>query len=96
MPELTPEEEVVEMNKQLENSEGFDMDFKMFACLFNYRPVDLDRIDYAEKKPTIIRTVLNKPTIEASKEATQACSRQNTNQSCYQQNQFNVLSADHP
>ncbi|KAG7584784.1 Cystatin-related plant [Arabidopsis thaliana x Arabidopsis arenosa] len=51
-PQYTVEEEIAMMNEQIENSEGFDIDFSLFRCLFNYHLVDPDDIDFVEEPET--------------------------------------------
>ncbi|ESQ29519.1 hypothetical protein EUTSA_v10023805mg, partial [Eutrema salsugineum] len=36
-PHYTVEEEISMINKQIEESEGFDIDYTLFRCIFNYR-----------------------------------------------------------
>uniref|UniRef100_M4CRK5 Cystatin domain-containing protein n=1 Tax=Brassica campestris TaxID=3711 RepID=M4CRK5_BRACM len=46
----TPQEERDLINGQIRNSQGFDVDFSMFRCLFNFYPSSLD-----ESHSTLIR-----------------------------------------
>ncbi|CAL9237639.1 unnamed protein product, partial [Arabidopsis halleri] len=39
---LSPEEEEQLIKEQVFESDGFDIDFKQFRCLFNYRPLNFD------------------------------------------------------
>ncbi|ESQ29055.1 hypothetical protein EUTSA_v10023855mg, partial [Eutrema salsugineum] len=48
-PQLTVEQEIAEMNKQIYESEGFDIDYSMFRCLFNYHLVDPDDHDFLKE-----------------------------------------------
>ncbi|KAL9860886.1 hypothetical protein AtNW77_Chr1g0063061 [Arabidopsis thaliana] len=45
-PMYTRHEECVMMRRQVKKSKGFDIDFTQFRSVFNYRPVDLDDLDY--------------------------------------------------
>ncbi|CAA7022825.1 unnamed protein product [Microthlaspi erraticum] len=45
-PYLTLEEELRLINKQVEDSEGFDINFKEFRDIYNYQPVDFDDKEY--------------------------------------------------
>ncbi|CAN7009381.1 unnamed protein product [Brassica oleracea var. botrytis] len=36
----TPEQEQERFKEEVENSEGFDIDFDSFRCVFNYHPLD--------------------------------------------------------
>ncbi|XP_010473553.1 PREDICTED: uncharacterized protein LOC104752988 [Camelina sativa] len=51
-PRLTPDQETDLMNEQIEASEGFDIDFTKFRCLFNYHPVDFDDDEFVEEPET--------------------------------------------
>ncbi|CAA7022821.1 unnamed protein product [Microthlaspi erraticum] len=51
-PKLTREQEIDLMNEQIDASEGFDIDFSLFRCLFNYHPLDFDDDDFAEPPET--------------------------------------------
>ncbi|CAE5962327.1 unnamed protein product [Arabidopsis arenosa] len=51
-PHLTPEEEEHLMQKQVMETEGFDIDFKQFRCIFNYIPIDLDDNDLTMEPET--------------------------------------------
>ncbi|KFK40524.1 hypothetical protein AALP_AA2G006800 [Arabis alpina] len=41
-PHYTPEDEERIINQQIRASQGFDIDFKMFRCIFNYQPLNFD------------------------------------------------------
>ncbi|CAA7022829.1 unnamed protein product [Microthlaspi erraticum] len=45
-PYLSLEEELRLINKQVEDSEGFDINFKEFRDIYNYQPVDFDDKEY--------------------------------------------------
>ncbi|XP_010473552.1 PREDICTED: uncharacterized protein LOC104752987 [Camelina sativa] len=45
-PHYSVDEEIDMMNAQIEASEGFDIDFSKFRCLFNYHLVDPDDYDF--------------------------------------------------
>ncbi|OAP13051.1 hypothetical protein AXX17_AT1G56610 [Arabidopsis thaliana] len=47
-PELTPEEELALMTKQVNASDGFDIDFSSFLCVFNYHPAILHSDQFAD------------------------------------------------
>ncbi|XP_033144594.1 uncharacterized protein LOC103856786 isoform X3 [Brassica rapa] len=49
-PKYTDQEERNLINKQIRKSQGFDVDFSMFRCLFNFYPSSLD-----ESHSTLIR-----------------------------------------
>ncbi|CAA7022824.1 unnamed protein product [Microthlaspi erraticum] len=51
-PKLTIEQETELMNEQIEESEGFDIDFSMFRSLFNYHLVDPDDHDFLDEPET--------------------------------------------
>uniref|UniRef100_A0A1J3G1T9 Uncharacterized protein n=1 Tax=Noccaea caerulescens TaxID=107243 RepID=A0A1J3G1T9_NOCCA len=58
-PYLTPEEELRRMTEQVEESQGFDINFKEFRCIFNYLPVDFDDNGYV-KPPETTRTLMDR------------------------------------
>ncbi|VYS49851.1 unnamed protein product [Arabidopsis thaliana] len=47
-PELTPEEELALMTKQVNASDGFNIDFSSFLCVFNYHPAILHSDQFAD------------------------------------------------
>ncbi|CAA0310447.1 Cystatin-related plant [Arabidopsis thaliana x Arabidopsis arenosa] len=47
-PQYTVDEEIALMNEQITKSEGFDIDFSLFRCLFNYHLVDPDDYDFLD------------------------------------------------
>ncbi|EFH64433.1 hypothetical protein ARALYDRAFT_338391 [Arabidopsis lyrata subsp. lyrata] len=49
-PQYTIEQELYMMEEQIEESEGFDIDFTLFRCLFNYYPVDLNANRFVEEQ----------------------------------------------
>ncbi|CAH8256009.1 unnamed protein product [Arabidopsis lyrata] len=51
-PDLTPDEELLLLTKQITETQGFDIDFKQFRCVFNYRPVDYDDTAFVVKPET--------------------------------------------
>ncbi|XP_023643222.1 uncharacterized protein LOC111831899 [Capsella rubella] len=51
-PQYTVDEEIAMMNEQIEASEGFDIDFSKFRCLFNYHPVDFNDKGFVEEPET--------------------------------------------
>ncbi|KAG2302735.1 hypothetical protein Bca52824_031386 [Brassica carinata] len=51
-PYYTREEEERLMNKQVEESKGFDIDFKQFRYVFNYKPIDFDDDEMAIEPET--------------------------------------------
>ncbi|CAA7022820.1 unnamed protein product [Microthlaspi erraticum] len=51
-PKLTTEQEIDLMNEQINVSKGFDIDYKLFRCLFNYHPVVLDDYQFVEPPET--------------------------------------------
>ncbi|KAG7584780.1 Cystatin-related plant [Arabidopsis thaliana x Arabidopsis arenosa] len=51
-PDLTPDEELLLLTKQITETQGFDIDFKQFRCEFNYRPVDYDDTAFVVKPET--------------------------------------------
>ncbi|CAL9237630.1 unnamed protein product [Arabidopsis halleri] len=51
-PDLTPDEELRLLTKQITETQGFDIDFKQFRCVFNYRPVDYDDTAFVVKPET--------------------------------------------
>ncbi|XP_009112730.1 uncharacterized protein LOC103838070 isoform X1 [Brassica rapa] len=51
-PYYTHEEEERLINKQVEESKGFDIDFKQFRYVFNYKPLDFDDDEMAIEPET--------------------------------------------
>ncbi|XP_010502213.1 PREDICTED: uncharacterized protein LOC104779547 [Camelina sativa] len=51
-PHLTPDEELRLMTKQVAETQGFDMDFKQFRCIFNYLPLDFNDNDFVMEPET--------------------------------------------
>ncbi|VVA93893.1 unnamed protein product [Arabis nemorensis] len=51
-PLLTTEQEIALMNEQVQSTEGFDIDFGMFRCLFSYHPVDFNAKEFVEEPET--------------------------------------------
>ncbi|KAL0747877.1 hypothetical protein Bca101_029879 [Brassica carinata] len=51
-PFLTPEEEERLFEEQVENNQGFDINFEEFSCVFNYVPVDFDENYYFKDTDT--------------------------------------------
>uniref|UniRef100_A0A1J3DZ02 Uncharacterized protein n=1 Tax=Noccaea caerulescens TaxID=107243 RepID=A0A1J3DZ02_NOCCA len=51
-PKLTTRQEVILMNEQIDASEGFDINYKLFRCLFNYHPVVLEAHQFVEPPET--------------------------------------------
>ncbi|XP_019085350.1 PREDICTED: uncharacterized protein LOC104714676 [Camelina sativa] len=49
---LTPDEELRLMTKQVTETQGFDMDFKQFHCIFNYLPLDFNENDFVMEPET--------------------------------------------
>ncbi|CAH8256016.1 unnamed protein product [Arabidopsis lyrata] len=47
-PELTPEQELALMTKEVNASDGFDIDFSSFRCVFNYHPTVLHSDQFAD------------------------------------------------
>ncbi|CAH2047431.1 unnamed protein product [Thlaspi arvense] len=51
-PQYTIEEKTYMINEQIDESEGFDIDYTFFQCLFKYRPVILNGDDFVEEPKT--------------------------------------------
>ncbi|CAL9237643.1 unnamed protein product [Arabidopsis halleri] len=47
-PELTPEQELALMTKEVNASDGFDIDFSSFRCVFNYHPAILHSDQFSD------------------------------------------------
>ncbi|CAH2048117.1 unnamed protein product [Thlaspi arvense] len=45
-PWLTTDEEIDLMNEEINKSLGFDIDYSLFRCLFNYHPVELEENEF--------------------------------------------------
>ncbi|XP_010513319.1 PREDICTED: uncharacterized protein LOC104789293 [Camelina sativa] len=55
---LSPEEEERIIKEQVIESEGFDIDFKQFRCLFNYRPLNFDDNNEYVMEPETTRELM--------------------------------------
>ncbi|XP_010419477.1 PREDICTED: UPF0725 protein At4g29550-like [Camelina sativa] len=51
-PKFTPEEELEIMSKEVKESDGFDIDFRSFRCVFNYHPAILDSHQFVDESET--------------------------------------------
>ncbi|XP_019093424.1 PREDICTED: UPF0725 protein At4g29550-like [Camelina sativa] len=51
-PKYSPEQELALLNKQIRASDGFDIDFTHFRCVFNYHLADLDSHEFVEEPET--------------------------------------------
>ncbi|KAG7573967.1 Cystatin-related plant [Arabidopsis suecica] len=58
-PKISPEDECLLMEKQVEESKGFDIDFAKFRCVFNYKPVDLDLENQFVLEPETTRGLID-------------------------------------
>ncbi|XP_010469708.1 PREDICTED: uncharacterized protein LOC104749724 [Camelina sativa] len=59
-PNLSPKEEERIIKEQVIESEGFDIDFKQFRCLFNYRPLNFDDNNEYVMEPETTRELMNR------------------------------------
>ncbi|CAH2048118.1 unnamed protein product [Thlaspi arvense] len=66
IPHLTQDEEIKEINRQIRESEGFDIDFSKFRCLFNYHLVDPDDHDFLDEPGTneVLMRILTKESVK--------------------------------
>ncbi|XP_023644385.1 uncharacterized protein LOC111832211 isoform X1 [Capsella rubella] len=51
-PKYSPEEELALLDEQIRASDGFDIDFTHFRCVFNYHLALLDSHEFVEKPET--------------------------------------------
>uniref|UniRef100_A0A1J3CFM3 Cystatin domain-containing protein n=1 Tax=Noccaea caerulescens TaxID=107243 RepID=A0A1J3CFM3_NOCCA len=52
-PLYTPEEELANMENEVNNSDGFDINFKLYRCIFNYHLANLNSHDFVDKPDTL-------------------------------------------
>ncbi|XP_010507596.1 PREDICTED: uncharacterized protein LOC104784239 [Camelina sativa] len=64
-PKISPEEECLLMEKQVEESKGFDIDFAKFCCRFNYLPVDFDAHNAFVLEPETTRELLDRLSLKS-------------------------------
>ncbi|VVA93631.1 unnamed protein product [Arabis nemorensis] len=50
----TPDEEFANMAQQVNKSDGFDIDFSNFLCVFNYHPAVLDSRQFVKEPETTV------------------------------------------
>ncbi|KFK40540.1 hypothetical protein AALP_AA2G009000 [Arabis alpina] len=50
--EFTPEEECAMIDEQVNKSDGFDIDFSLFRCVFNYHSAILDSHQFVDEPET--------------------------------------------
>ncbi|KFK40539.1 hypothetical protein AALP_AA2G008900 [Arabis alpina] len=53
-PNYTPDEEFDIMDEQVNKSDGFDIDFSPFRCVFNYHPAVLDSLQFVKEPETSV------------------------------------------
>ncbi|EFH62686.1 predicted protein [Arabidopsis lyrata subsp. lyrata] len=59
-PNLSPEEEEQLIKEQVFESDGFDIDFKQFRCLFNYLPLNFDDNNEYVMEPETTRELMER------------------------------------
>ncbi|XP_023643863.1 uncharacterized protein LOC111832017 [Capsella rubella] len=64
-PKLTPEQELEIMTKEVNDSDGFDIDFSSFLCVFNYHPAIFDSDLFADEESATTEDFLNRLAHEA-------------------------------
>ncbi|XP_010418334.1 PREDICTED: uncharacterized protein LOC104703940 [Camelina sativa] len=59
-PELTPEQELALMTKEVNDSDGFDIDFGSFRCVFNYHPAVLHSYGFSDDETETLEDLLKR------------------------------------
>ncbi|EFH64231.1 hypothetical protein ARALYDRAFT_893148 [Arabidopsis lyrata subsp. lyrata] len=59
-PKYSPEEELALLDKQILASDGFDIDYTQFRCVFNYHLAYLDSDEFAEEPTETTRDLLER------------------------------------
>ncbi|XP_019085679.1 PREDICTED: uncharacterized protein LOC109126510 [Camelina sativa] len=58
--ELTPDQELALITKEVNDSDGFDIDFRPFSCVFNYHPAILHSCEFSDDETETCEDLLKR------------------------------------